>query len=24
MPDPFRYSSMLTGRLDGDEIKSAS
>jgi type VI secretion system protein ImpM len=24
MPDPFRYSSMLTGRLTGDEIESAS
>jgi type VI secretion system protein ImpM len=24
MPDPFRYSSMLTGRLAGDEIASVS
>lgn len=24
MPDPFRYSSMLTGRLTGDEVESAS
>jgi type VI secretion system protein ImpM len=24
MPDPFRYSNMLTGRLAGDEIESAS
>jgi len=24
MPDPFRYTSMLTGRLAGDEIESAS
>jgi type VI secretion system protein ImpM len=24
MPDPFRYSGMLTGRLTGDEIESAS
>jgi type VI secretion system protein ImpM len=24
MPDPFRYSSMLTGRLAGDEIESTS
>jgi type VI secretion system protein ImpM len=24
MPDPFRYSIMLTGRLAGDEIESAS
>jgi len=24
MPDPFRYSSMLTGRLAGDEVESAS
>ena len=24
MPDPFRYSNMLTGKLAGDEIESAS